>query len=263
MTEEYKQDLIEAYHRGRLSETEKIIFDDLILNDANFSSDVKIYTTIYKGFDNLEFEYISHQIQEWEKKYTEVVSEKSNLGYSNEPALNNNATKKIQFLRIISFAAAFLGIILLTYFLLNLQHKDLYVQFFEEPELYLQVRGKELSQNEKERYDALNLYQEKKYAEAAEKLSKFSNNFPEDWEILYFLAVSKMKINQFDSAILDFDKILKNNNNAFIEGAEWMTVLSFYKTGNEELLSFHLNRILEKKDHFYYQKALKFKELNK
>jgi TolA-binding protein len=259
MTDEDKQSLIEAFYEGRLSQNEKLIFDDLLRNDLDFSKDVKIYSAIYQGFNALEFENISQLVQQWEKKYASRPVEKSYRFNSEDAKQDTKSNPKLNLFKIISFAAAIVGIFVITYFIFNQQKKDLFAQFFEAPELYLNVRGEESSKSEKNRITALNFYVEKKYNDAVAQLSNYTKDNPEDWEALFYLAVSKMEVKNFNSAISDFDRIIQQKGNAYQESAEWMVMLSHYKNGNKEQCDLYLNLIIDNKSHFYNEKAFKFK----
>jgi len=99
-------------------------------------------------------------------------------------------------------------------------------------------------------YNAFYLDNKETTIEVMEKIAS-EHNTP---QVNFFLAISYQENNQFEDAIIYYKKVLKDNNNIFLEDANWNLTLCFIKTKKIIKAEYKLLEIAVN-DTFYSEKA--------
>jgi tetratricopeptide (TPR) repeat protein len=99
----------------------------------------------------------------------------------------------------------------------------------------------------------LEYYNIKDYKNAARYFSKVLNKDPENMESVMFYGTSSFEVKNYPEAKRSFSKVIDNNNNLFIEDAEWYLALCYLQTNDLKKASDELAAI--KKSRSIYSKT--------
>ena len=89
----------------------------------------------------------------------------------------------------------------------------------------------------------LEYYNIKDYKNAALYFSKVLNKDPENMESVMFYGTSSLEVKNYPEAKRSFSKVIDNNNNLFIEDAEWYLALCYLQTNDLKKASNELTAI--------------------
>jgi len=113
---------------------------------------------------------------------------------------------------------------------------------------------------------ARQMYNSGAFNEVLKITNPLANKYPGDWEILFYNGVCQFKApdTNTDDAIVVFKKIIENDDNVFIEDAEWMLAVALLSKGEQSAAKTILQQnILIYSTHKHYSSAKElFNELN-
>ena len=154
-------------------------------------------------------------------------------------ALERERAKNIQKRFIaLKFAAAFIGIILITgaYMFTSNNHltnDELSDQFFKSYEIPIAQRSSVNIENS-EYMLGLQYYNARDYKNAAIQFSKVLEKNPNDMQTHLLTGVSNMEEKRYPEAENSFSTVVDDNNSLFVEPAEWYLALCYLKTNETE-----------------------------
>jgi tetratricopeptide (TPR) repeat protein len=90
---------------------------------------------------------------------------------------------------------------------------------------------------------ALQLYNTHDYEKAAELFSEIIESNPKDMESTLLNGVANFENNKYPEAKQSFTKVIDDNNNLFIDQAEWYLALCYIKTGENDKAKSKLTKI--------------------
>jgi tetratricopeptide (TPR) repeat protein len=261
MTEDKKQGLIEGYHRGNLSEEDQLLLISLKENDPEFALEIEQYQFIFSGFDSLYLESFQNDIALWEQKH------KISGTPSKVLPLKDNSPKQPKHKFNLGFyilvAAILTGLIVVPalYRALNAE-KDLFAELYKTPiAMIIAVRGDADENPGDSKTQALRLFNDRNFQEAAEMLKIQLLKSPSDSEILYYMGISQMETKHFTEAKSYFDKI--SDRGFFGQAAQWYGLLCDYKNGNLKSATESAKAIAADQNHNFYEKAKEYLKLTK
>ncbi|MCF6183109.1 MAG: tetratricopeptide repeat protein [Bacteroidales bacterium] len=117
------------------------------------------------------------------------------------------------------------------------------------------VNTKEIEKYKSMRESALLSYSMKIYDEALKDFNYYLKYKPADYEILYKTGFSYYKLRNYDKAISDFDKVIFEGVNKYVEDARWYKAKSLINLGKKENAKIILNEIIAENGK-YQNKAL-------
>ncbi|MFA8449364.1 MAG: tol-pal system YbgF family protein [Bacteroidales bacterium] len=120
----------------------------------------------------------------------------------------------------------------------------LYQQYFDSTTAYLQVRSENnFSTSDSNVLAGFKLMEAKEFNQAIEVFQKSPNNLMGQ----LYQGISYMEINKSEKAAIAFQKIISDNDNLFLDQAEWFLALTYIKMGKKskavkQLKTLSLNR---------------------
>jgi len=132
----------------------------------------------------------------------------------------------------------------------NTSNLALYDQYFEVDNNIFNVRAGEASMFNNSIYEGINAFNKKDYLQAIMLLNKNNDNMAAN----LYAGFSFMKLSDYENAMYKFNDILKDNNNLFIDQAEFNLALCYLATDNTERAKQILENII-KENTVYSTKA--------
>jgi len=84
-----------------------------------------------------------------------------------------------------------------------------------------------------------NMYSQRKYSSALSALHTLSKEYPEDWEILFFQSVCQLQLEvpETGKAIEGLNAIIANDDNIYLEEANWFLIGALIQSGEKSKAS--------------------------
>lgn len=222
-----KQNLINAYFEGSLTEEQYLEFQKLLRSDAVFLQEFTFHKNLKKAIIAEERAALKKQLESFDKK---------------SPA-------RAFPMKWIAVAASFILLVTLgSLFFYNEKpnYEKLYTENFREfPNLSHPVVRSGTVENEIDK--AFSVYDKKDYKNAVVWFSKIGND-----EALFYKGISEMTIGNHQNAASDFAKINKENF-PLRDHLIWYEALNYLKTGNVKKIKENLK--LLKNNGIYKEKA--------
>lgn len=242
---EYDYERIEKYLQGELTVEELAIFEQELKTNTTFKEKVDLYS---QANSLLARKYANINAENSLKKTLQSIDNKE----FNKTKINEKRwLKPANLYRITALAA----VLIIGIFLLK-PEADLYTQFAQHENIAIQEKG----DNNQFLFEAVNLYNHKKYDEAIPKIEDFLRENPEDTELQMALGISLLETDKVEDAILVFTHIY-DENNVFKSKATWYLALSNVKLEEKSRAIAYLNAI-ETSSYYYPQAAKLLKKLN-
>lgn len=234
-----KQELIENYFLGRLSEKEKQTFNDLLLTDLAFKESFMLQENLQKVIEVEEDENFKAMLE----------------GFENElQPKSKNYTKWL-------VAASVLVLFGLSYFALfqeNSTNEDLFAQNFEPYRNVIQpIERSKISEDIKTK--AFAFYEKGEYQDAILLFSELQKTEKENYFIFY-KANSYLAIKNTSEAIPLLKKYLEIQGQ-FKDKAQWYLALAFLKEKNTNEAEKILHTIIRLKTYNHEKASLILNEL--
>jgi tetratricopeptide (TPR) repeat protein len=242
-----KDDIIEKYIRGELNGDVLNQFVLELQQNKQLIEDVKLHREMnefLKDSNAIEFRNTLDDIYKKHKK-----------------------NKKGKIIRLFASrwqyaAAAVLLLLVLSsvlYFALKpTKNEKLYAQYYKTYDASGVVRGNMPESDNKEFGKAIDAYNSGDYETSYTLLNKLGakiclsdSSFA---EVNFFIGVSAMQNENFDSAILSFEKVLKNEGSLYVESAQWYQALCYLRKNEREMALALFSKIVSV-DNCYKTKA--------
>jgi hypothetical protein len=238
-------DLIEAFAKGELSESELADFERRRVIDPEFANEVADYLLIIKEIQTSQNRSFYNKVKGWETEITRQESE----------------AKVIPMRRILSIAATVLIIALATgYAILRIlpgqSNDELFAEHFQPYEDVITER----SGDESALQQGMSLYNERKYSMAIPHLETYLNEKPTEAAVQLYLGISYLADNKTSKAKDLFESLIRNEQGLYKDVAQWNLALFYLKTNEYELLKKTLQEIIARKDHPYGVEAAALNE---
>ena len=229
---------IERYIAGEMNDAEQNWF----LKELDGNSRLREEVTLRKKADKL---LQNHNIIQLRNKLSEIEKDRASR-------IPSNATGKRLSTRI---AAVVAGLIIISSiaFLSNkpLTSDQIISQYYKTYDGGSVSRSSQ-SDASNDYSTGLEYYNIKDYKNAARYFSKVLNKDPENMESVMFYGTSSFEVKNYPEAKRSFSKVIDNNNNLFIEDAEWYLALCYLQTNDLKKASDELAAI--KKSRSIYSK---------
>jgi len=249
--------LIEKFLRSKLSKEERILFINRLDSDVEFNNKFGFEKELFQSLNEEEWSSVNNteslEVKEYQKifKSDEVKNLKQLFKRENNVYQKGLQSKSKSWMIYVAAASCilFFSIFSLVYFKENSQ--ELYVSYLEKTELTSVItRGS----NQKELVIAQSLFENKEYKKALDIFEKeIKNKENKIGSVYIYIGIAQMELNQFDKAVITFDKLI-NSDLLDSEKGYWFKALLFLKKDNYSKAELVLNKIINEK--FYnYQKA--------
>jgi len=104
--------------------------------------------------------------------------------------------------------------------------------------------------------EAIIKFQEKDFTMAAWMFGKILVKDQCNMAVWFYYGISSIETKNYTKAANAFEMILKDNNNLYVEHAEWYLSLCFLKSNQVEKARIQLQKIAENENNFHQQEAL-------
>lgn len=263
LTQEQTEKL-ERYHKGLLSDNEKIEFEKEVLENPELKDEAFGLLVLYKGFNAIQLEKFQADINNWEK---ESSSEKT----TTEKKETKVVSIGFYLSRYKYLAAAVILLLMLPAGYLLYQNMGISKSdqlFADNAEHYtaIDLKTRSMTADANDPLEALkekgiSSYNKEEYKEALISLNEYYSKASENnktSELKLYLALSNLFTNNSADAIIFFKEIIsKENSGNYKEAAQWYLALAYLKQIKVSDASEMLKIISETPSHAYQSKAKK------
>jgi tetratricopeptide (TPR) repeat protein len=169
-------------------------------------------------------------------KNSEIMDLRTKLQTIEKNKSAKKVTQKSRKSQILRSAAVFTGIILLGSIFLfhgrNDNRELIFDKYYKSYESLSATRSA-LPEVSSIYSEAMNYYNNHDYVNAAQSLEKLLSKDQENIEYRFQLANSYMGMQSYPEAGKSYLKVIEDNNNLFIEDAQWYLALCYYMTNDD------------------------------
>ncbi|MTI22631.1 hypothetical protein E1176_16485 [Fulvivirga sp. RKSG066] len=241
--EEKNIELIEAYHKGKLSDDEKSDFETRRELDSDFSQQVSDYLLILDEIERVGRVEFEQKIQGWEE---EIAAQEPTSSYRWKKIL---AAAAILLIIAIPTAYFFLGDLLV-----SKDHHTLYTAYFTPYEDVLTVRG-----DNDQLSEAINAYNTQQYQKTIDLLNSVLETDPQNETARTYLGITYMVTEDYAMAEENLAKVNLSADGLYKEVSDWYLLLTYLKLDNTEATEAKLSEIVDSKDHIFKEEATQLK----
>jgi len=223
---------IEKYFDGEMSEKELTEFDSEMKSNKQLKAEVDLQKEINDSLNDKQIFELRNNLEEIHKE----AGTAHGINENNEPVVHEMFLKKIQL------AAAVIIVLIIAssafYFLNNrtMSNEALYGIYYEPAKTVLVVRS--ANSNEVDLRQALQKYNHKDYNGAIEVFEKDNSIMAK-----FYLALSYMETNRVADAVNLLNSIIDDNDNLFVDQAEWYLGLCYLKLNETEKALIQFSKI--------------------
>ena len=245
MNTEEKYNLIEKYLDQKMTENERIEFEQIMKNDSELKAEVALHQEVG---ETLKGDKI-HQLRD--------VLKETDRNWGAEKKEQKGVARTINFRRIIAIAATVLLLVMTYQFFFSgggsMSNEQLFADNFQPYQMLLSQRG--ISEGEKDLVleNAVLAYSKGNYQSAASSFQQLSQNDPNDISFQFYLAVAQLGAKENDASISLFQNIISTEGHPFKEQSQWYLALAFLQNNNMESAKKSLDEI--QSGQFKYKEA--------
>ncbi|MGM0567320.1 MAG: tetratricopeptide repeat protein [Bacteroidota bacterium] len=241
MKNSYKQKLIDHYFNKGLTAKEKRDFDKLMESDLEFRE--------YIGFEESIRTAIGQEdIIDFRRKISNTVRSKQRKN------LIQKYTHK--YWKYAATIVLFAGVSVSALFLINNQNNPdrLFKKAFNSSKIHVS-RSPVSSASNATIVEAMLNYHEGNYYNAIGYFEQLLKQHPDNIAVRFYLGISQMETENYDEATDEFRYILSDQDNLYIEHAEWYLSLCFMKEDEMDKAINHLTIISQNPQNYYSEDA--------
>ena len=205
------QDYIQPFLDGELSREELDWINKELENNAVLAEDIKLYREVDNAIREDDVLDLRDQLDVIHKNLGEEV---------------RNPKKPIRYRKVISYAAIASVAVLVSVGVMyklqtrKLSNQEIFEKYYEPYEVTMVYRSAESSSTALLQ-EARQLYEAGNYMDAIALYEDVLLKDPEDMESTLYSGISYLETDQYAKADRSFNTILDQNDNLFIEQAEW------------------------------------------
>lgn len=215
-----KDELIQKYAHGRLSEIEQQTFDELLKSDPEFEKAVAEY-------DNVQAAIASHERVVLKKQLQQLEATQETRNTTEKPSRNYKR------LAVAIVLILFFGLVSNYFIQLGNSNETLYATYFEPyPNALKPVTRNATSENPL--HDALYAYESQEYEKAITEFDEvLKTNSAQKTEILFYKAMSLLNLGKEQEAIVIL-RTIKHSTTKFTPQIYWYGALIHIKFDEDE-----------------------------
>ena len=236
MNKNYTQELIEKYLEGRLTEKERKKFDQLYKENKEFKEEVDFEEYVARTLQD-------EDIIQFREKIAETMKKRKREYYY---GWINKATMKYAAIVVTVFALGFGAI---NVFEKDYSNNDLFNKYYSSEQVNIS-RSSNANIVEAVRY-----YQSGQYVNAIDQFKDLLEKDASNIAVRFYLGVSYVETKNFNKAIESFRYIISDQDNLYIEHAEWYLGLCYLKNEEMDKAINQFTIIAESEDNYYSKKA--------
>jgi tetratricopeptide (TPR) repeat protein len=220
---------IERYNAGEMSDSEKIWFLKELDGNDKLKKEVELRKRTDEVLKNQNVLSLRNKLAEIEKRRETQV-----------PLVN---AKRQLYLK---YAAAFTGLVILVSIAIfsgkTISNDELIKKYYKLYEPPTSQRSAEAGINSDYTL-ALEYYNTQDYERAAVLFNKIVESNPKDMQSTLLSGVSNFENRKYPEAKKSFGRVIDNNNNLYIDQAEWYLALCYIKTDEKDKAIQQLEKI--------------------
>jgi len=210
---------IEKYNAGEMDDTEKQWFQRELEGNKNLREEVKLRARTDMVLDNYASIQLRNKLRSIEKQRAEAI-----------PSRNGRRPSPVRYAAAIAVFALLGSILLFTG--KNLTGEEILERFYTPYEGVAASRSAESIADENYR-TALDYYNIHDYSTAALFFSKVLEDNPGDMESTMLFGASNFEEKNYPVAEQSFKHVVVNNDNFFVEDAQWYLALCYIQTNEK------------------------------
>jgi tetratricopeptide (TPR) repeat protein len=166
--------------------------------------------------------------------------------------------------RKLYYAAATLALLLATGGIVrqltqpDYDNQEIFDKFYQPYEVTVTYRSGN-TETDRLLLTALQKYEDENYEEALVLFEQLLEKRKDDMAINLYSGISYMEVEKYQKATHSFQTIITDNNNLFIEQAEWYLAMCYLKTEDNTKAKEMLDQLI-KKESYYKEMAKKIKD---
>jgi tetratricopeptide (TPR) repeat protein len=236
---------IDDYLLEYLNEKDRIEFESLLEENTKLKEETLLHAQINDSI-------IETDIINLRTNISEIIDENKQSTKIRKFIPDNLQNKPLRYVGVAAAAAAVISAGFFTLSQQKTTSQNLFQQAYHPYDAIGLLRSAPLSNPS---FKGIDLYNDRKFDEAIAQFALILKDNDEHPMCNFYTGLCYVEKNNFNKAIMSFQKVIDEKDNLFTEQAEWYMALCLLKT-NEGKKSFTiLNRIVETKG--YYQKDAK------
>jgi tetratricopeptide (TPR) repeat protein len=239
-------EIIDKYLNGEMEDRELEQFNHLLATDPEAQEEVDLHQAIDEAImeeDIMSFRDTMQMIYAEDEKV-----KRQPAGFSR---------------RKLYYAAATLALLLATGGVVrqltqpDYDNQEMFNQFYQPYEVTVTYRSGN-TETDRLLLTALQKYEEEHYQEALVLFEQLLEKRKDDMAVNLYSGISYMEVEKYQKATHSFQTIITDNNNLFIEQAEWYLAMCYLKTDENKKAKELLDELI-KKESYYKEMARKIK----
>ena len=238
MKNNYTQELIEKYLEGRLTERERKKFDHFYNTDSEFKKEVDFEDYVARTLKD-------EDIIQFREKIADTIRKRKRDRYL---GWINTKTTKYAASFLLALAIGIAGTFMLER---NLSNDELFEQYYTSEQVNIS------RSSNTNIVEAVKFYQSGQYDQAIDQFKDLLEKDKSNIAVRYYLGVSYMETQKYDKAIESLRYIISDQDNLYVENAEWYLGLCYMKNEEMDKAINQFTIIAESEDNYYSEKAKK------
>jgi tetratricopeptide (TPR) repeat protein len=226
-------DYIQPFLDGELSREDLDWISKELQSNAVLADDIKLYKEVDQAIREQDVLELRNQLDIVHNSMDDAV---------------RNPKRIPRYRKVLSYAAiASLAVLISIGVLYKLQNKklgnvEIFEKYYEPYDVTMVYRSGEES-TQALMNDARQYYDAGLYPEAIVLFEKILKENPDDMETNFYSGISYLEVKKFNDARRSFNKIIDQNDNLFVEQAEWYLGFCYLMTGKTEDARNHFDKI--------------------
>lgn len=238
MKNSYTQELIEKYLEGRLTDRERKKFDHFYNTSPEFRKEVDFEDYVARTLQD-------EDIIQFREKIADTIRKRKRERY-----MGWISQKPPKYAAIIILAVV-IGIGSTFMLERNLSNDDLFKKYYTSEQVNIS------RSSNANIVEAVKFYQSGNYDQAIDQFKELIEKDASNIAVRFYLGISYMETQKYDKAIESLRYIISDQDNLYIENAEWYLGLCYMKNEEMDKAINQFTIIAESEDNYYSKKAKK------
>jgi tetratricopeptide (TPR) repeat protein len=233
---------IDDYLIGNDNIGQKELFESQIRNNSLFKKEVALHDEINHAISEADILNLRNELKKVTGKQVRII-----------PFV---AEKKGNYELIIKISASVAAVFVLGFFLLKPHSTSSLSEIYskEYKPYALSVTSRSMDQSNAISNVGIELYNQGKYALALENFFELQKQTPGQPWCNFYIGLAYQGLNEYDNAILYYQKVVAANDNLFVEQAQWYQALCLLKVNDTEKAQ-KLLSVIADQDGFFSKQA--------
>ncbi|MFK8005214.1 MAG: tol-pal system YbgF family protein [Saprospiraceae bacterium] len=241
MKPQNQQELIDQFLQKKLQGQELTDFMKKLNTDDSFAEEVESQRVVAKGIEHEGTKELRQRLKKIHQKVRDEQERKSNAKRIIIPYRRWIAAAAVVLLIVIGF----------NFWNSSSSNQELYSKYYQAYVPNFTTRADALTGKIK----AENAYRAGNYKNAIVLLEELEGEEANDSRVLLGLGNASLNIDEYQSAIVQFNKIIQNNDELYLDQAKWYLALTYIKNGKIEESKSWLRQLANDETADFYKEA--------